>query len=489
MLISVVKAMNPVRNNTGMRKDSTLSANEGKTVVVHGGLVVTPGGAVRADVVIRGETIAALTMDASQIDADERIDASGLVVLPGGVDAHTHFKDPDPNQIEGFETGSRAGLAGGVTTAIEMPQATPTSSTGEHIREKRSLIGERSHVDVALWGAVIGQPAEQIEEMIDEGIVALKAFMPASSPGFPRADDVVLLDTFRMIAGRDDLLFGVHCENDDMLTKNIARLQAEGRKDPLAHAESRPPLVEVEAVHRALFFAELTGARFYVCHLAAADGFKLVKEARQRGVRVQAETCPQYLVLDHSDLEKHGPFARCAPAFREREEVERIWEYVADGTCDVISSDHCGYTIESKQAGLDDIWKAPLGCSGIQTMFPSVLDEMVNRRGLTLERFAELSSTNPAKVFGLYPRKGAIQVGSDADLVLYDLNRPWTVRGEDMLHRNKWTPFEGKTIGASVVRTLLRGRTVFDRNAGNPIVGQPGDGKFLARGYGKGADA
>jgi allantoinase len=467
------------------KKGTEMAENSRRTVVVHGGTVVTPGGPVQADIVIRGQLIAALMTDASDVDADERIDASGMIVVPGGVDAHTHFKEPDPNMVEGFETGSKGGLAGGVTTAIEMPQATPAASTGAHIRAKRDLIAKNSHIDVALWGGVIGQPESDIQDMIDVGIVALKAFMPASSPGFPRANDVVLLDTFRMLADRDDIPFGIHCENDDMLTANIARLQAAGRKDPLAHAESRPPLVEVEAVHRALFFAELTGARIYICHLAAADGFQLVKEARKRGVRVEAETCPQYLALDHSDLEKHGPFARCAPAFRDRAEVERIWEYIYDGTCDVISSDHCGYTVESKQAGLDDIWKAPLGCSGIQTMYPAVFDEMINKRGQTLQRFAELTSTNPAKVFGLYPQKGAIQVGSDADLVLYDPQRSWEVRGTDMLHRNKWTPFDGKTVGASVMRTILRGKTVFNVGADGLVTGSPGDGKFLPRGYGK----
>ncbi|CAN5176862.1 amidohydrolase family protein [soil metagenome] len=467
-----------------------MAQDSNRITIVHGGTVVTTDGPVRADIVIRGERIAALMVDSDGVQADERIDATGLFVVPGGIDAHTHFKEPDPNLVEGFEMGSKGGIAGGITTAIEMPQASPAATTGQHIRDKRNLIPRASHIDVALWGGVVGQPQEQIEEMIDEGIVALKAFMPASSPGFPRANDVVLHDTFKLIAGRDDLPFGIHCENDDMLTAGIERLQAAGRKDPLAHAESRPPMVEVEAVHRALFFAELTGARIYICHLAAADGFKLVKEARQRGVKVEAETCPQYLVLDHSDLEKHGPFARCAPAFRSRDEVERIWEYIYDGTVDVVSSDHCGYTMESKEAGLDDIWKAPLGCSGIQTMFPALFDEMINKRGQTLERFVELSATNPARVFGMFPQKGVIQVGSDADLAFYDPQRSWDVRGKDMLHRNKWTPYEGKTVGASVVRTILRGKTVFDSGQSNPVVGAPGDGKFLPRGYGRdGANA
>lgn len=456
-----------------------------KTTVISGGTIVTSDGPVRADLVIRGETIAAIISDASDMQADERIDASGLIVVPGGVDAHTHFREPDPDMVEGFETGSRGAIAGGITSAVEMPQAHPTSSNGEQIRTKKQVLEQTSYIDIALWGGVVGQSEAQLEEMIQEGIVALKAFMPNSSPAFPAADDQILLDTFTFLADKHpDIPFGLHCENDAMLQAGMARLQAAGRKDPLAHAESRPPLVETEAVHRALFFAELTGARFYVCHCASAGALELVKQAKGRGMKVEVETCPQYLSLDTTDLEKQGPFARCAPAFRERDEVERIWEYIADGTIDVVSSDHCGYTVESKLAGMDDIWKAPLGCSGIQTMYPSLFDEMVNRRNLGLTRFAELSATNPARTFSLYPKKGVIQVGSDADLAFYDPGKAWVVRGEDMLHRNKWTPYQGKTIGASVVRTMVRGETMFDASQEQPVVGQPGFGTFLPRGYG-----
>ncbi len=456
-----------------------------KVTVIHGGTVVTSDGPVRADLVIRGETIAAITEDAGDIQGAERIDAGGQIVVPGGVDVHTHFREPDPRNVEGFETGSMAALAGGVTSAVEMPQAAPTSSTGAHIREKAALVEKNALIDIALWGGIVGQPPEQIQEMIDAGVVALKAFMPASSPGFPAANDQVLLDTFRFLADAgSDIRFGIHCENDTLMEQGIARMQAAGRKDALAHHDSRPPLVETEAVHRALFFAELTGAWLYVCHCASADALALIKAAKARGANVEVETCPQYLALDHDDLVKHGPFARCAPAIRDRAEVERIWEYVADETVDVISSDHCGYTVEEKQAGLDDIWKAPLGLSGVQTMYPAVFDEMINKRGMSLEHFAALSATNPAKVFSLYPRKGVIRVGSDADLAFYDPNRAWDVHGSDMLHRNKWTPFEGRTIGASVVKTMVRGRVAFDASQAEPVLTKAGDGKFLSRGYG-----
>ncbi|MBX6343073.1 MAG: amidohydrolase family protein, partial [Thermomicrobiaceae bacterium] len=359
------------------------------------------------------ERIAAITLDASGVEADERVDARGKVVVPGGIDAHTHFREPNAVQVEGFHTGSLGAIAGGVTSVVEMPQATPTSSEGAHIEEKARIASTQSIVDFALWGAAINQPLEQIDEMLDAGVVGIKSFMAGSSPGFPKATDATLLAVFERLAGTG-VPYGIHCESDDLLQAGIARLRAQGRGDPLAHAESRPPIVEVEAIHRALFFAEWTGGYLYVCHSSTAGGLELIKQARARGVRVSVETCPQYLALDEEDLVRLGPFGRCAPAIRKREEVEALWRYVADGTMDVISSDHCGYTVESKEAGRDDIWQAPLGLSGVQTLFPTMFDEIVHRRGLGIPAFVRLSAANPARIFSLYPRKGALRVGADA---------------------------------------------------------------------------
>lgn len=447
-----------------------------------GGTVVTTDGPISADIVIRGGRIAGITTEAPEREDAEVIDASGLFVLPGGVDVHTHFRVPDPRMVEGFDTGSQAALAGGVTTAIEMPQAAPTATTGEVVREKKKLVEEQSRIDIALWGGSIGQSIEDIEDMVNEGVVAIKAFMPASSPSFPNIDDATMHEVFDFLSGTG-IPFGIHCESDSLLQAGIARLQAAGRTDPLAHAESRPALVETEAIHRALFFAEVTGGRLYVCHCATPEGLELIRDARARGVWVDVETCPQYLLLDLSDLQAQGPWGRCAPAIRSREEVEEIWDGVIDGTIDVISSDHAPYTVEEKKPGEENIWDAPLGCNMVQTMYPSVLDEMIHRRDLSISQFVELSATGPARIFGLYPRKGAIQVGSDADLAFYDLDRSWTVRGSEMLHRNKWTPFEGKTIGVTAVKTMVRGEVRFDVESG--IVGDAGSGKFLARGYGQ----
>ncbi len=446
-----------------------------------GGTVVTSDGPVRADIIVRGDRIAAIMAEAPERDDAKVIDASGLHILPGGVDVHTHFRVPDPRMVEGFDTGSQAALAGGVTTAVEMPQAAPTATTGEVVREKKLLVEQQSRIDIALWGGVVGQPLDDLQDMVDEGVVAMKAFMPASSPAFPHINDATMHEVFEFLSDTD-IPFGLHCESDSLLQAGIARLQAAGRTDALAHAESRPALVETEAIHRALFFAEITGGHLYVCHCATPEGLELIRDARARGVWVDVETCPQYLLLDLSDLQAQGPWGRCAPAIRSRDEVEQIWEGVVDGTIDVISSDHAPYTAEEKKPGEENIWDAPLGCNMVQTMYPSVLDEMLNRRDLSISQFAELSATAPARIFGLYPRKGAIQVGSDADLALYDLDRSWTVRGAEMLHRNKWTPFEGKSIGVAAVKTLVRGEVRFDIDAG--IIGETGSGKFLARGYG-----
>lgn len=447
-----------------------------------GGTVVTTDGPVLADLVISNGRIAAITAQVGEREDVETIDATGLIIVPGGVDVHTHFRVPDPRMVEGFDTGSQAALAGGVTTAIEMPQAVPAATTGEVVREKKRLVEEQSRIDIALWGGVIGQPIQDLQDMIDEGVVALKAFMPASSPSFPNINDATMHEVFEFLSGTD-IPFGLHCESDSLLQAGIARLQAAGRTDPLAHAESRPALVETEAIHRALFFAEVTGGRLYVCHCATPEGLELIQDARARGVWVDVETCPQYLLLDLSDLEAQGPWGRCAPAIRSRDEVEQIWDFVIDGTIDVISSDHAPYTAEEKLPGEENIWDSPLGCNMVQTMYPSVLDEMLNRRGLSLNHFVELSATGPARTFGLYPRKGAIQVGADADLAFYDLDRTWTVRGSEMLHRNKWTPFEGKTIGVTAVKTLVGGEVRFDIEGG--VSGDAGTGRFLPRGYGE----
>jgi allantoinase len=458
-------------------------------VIIENGTVVGEGGVFSADVVIADERIAALTLDASDWSAAERIDATGLWLIPGGIDVHTHFEEPDPLLLEGFGSGGVAAAAGGLTSVVEMPQAHPTTTTLELLRQKQQLVELNAVVDMALWGGVIGPPRQTVRDldgMAADGAAAFKSFMASSSPLFPAVDHAQLLWAMRE-AARLDLPYGLHAEDHQLLTDGLDRMLAAGRKDPLAHAESRPPLVETVAVSTALLLAAETGCHVHICHVASAGALALIREAKERGVRVTAETCPQYLMLDTGDLVRLAGFARCAPALRERDEVDAIWGYVLDGTIDLICSDHCPYTVESKQAGNDDIFEAPLGLSGVQTLLPAFFSEAVVKRGLPVERFVALIAANPARIFGLYPRKGTLAIGADADVVLLDPTAKWTVTVVDALHKQKWTPYEGKEITGRVVRTIRRGETIFDdkRQGNDRVTARPGSGRYLRRGYGE----
>jgi allantoinase len=457
----------------------------GRLVAVTGGTLVTGEGQVRADLLLDDGRIAAWMADAGEAEADERIDASGLWVIPGGIDVHTHFEEPDPDLLEGFTTGSMAAAAGGISTVVEMPQAHPTTTSARLLREKAAIVETNAIVDVALWGGVTfagGQTEADLEAMSAAGAAAFKSFMASSSPFFPAVDAAGLLRGMRVSAATG-IPYGLHAEDDALLRHGIERMRGQGRGDPLAHAESRPPIVEKVAVAVALTLAEETGAPLHLCHVASAGALRLIADAKRRGVRVTCETCPQYLVLDTGDLERLRGFARCAPALRPREEVEAIWPFVLDGTVDLICSDHCGFTVERKQQGSEDIFSAPLGLPGVQTLLPTTFTAAVVERGLAPERWVKLVSTRPAEIFGLAPRKGGLAVAADADLTLFDPDRRWTVTVDDHLHRQPWSPYEGMDLRGRVVRTIRRGETIYDdaRQGRDRVTARPGSGRFLAR--------
>lgn len=451
-----------------------------------GGQVVIPGAVVEATIIVEGARIAGLVEPGVEVASDAVIDATGLVILPGAIDAHTHFIQDDPevgitemDEAEGFTPGGRAAAAGGVTTVVEMPQAVPPTLDGHSFRRRRELAGKEAIVDFALWGGVCaGQEARALDEQIAEGAVAFKAFMCDSDPSFPGVNDAQLLSTLEHLKG-SPYLFGLHAESDALLQAGLEKMEASGRTDPLAHHDSRPAIVEVEAVNRAIFFAEATGGWVHIVHLSTPAAAELVKQAKARGVRVTAETCPQYLALDHDDLQRLKGFARCAPAIRDRDQVERLWPYLFDGTLDCITSDHCGFSIESKQRGEESIWMAPNGLSGIQTLLPVVISEG-RARGLSWPQIAELMATAPARLWHLAPRKGAIQVGSDADFAFVDPAKTWTVNNEELLHLQRWTPFVDRELTGRVVRTMLRGVTIYDDNDPQRVLVEPGFGQFLA---------
>lgn len=454
---------------------------DNRTLIIRGGTLVTETALVRADLRVRGERIVGIEADSGAHAADRVIDATGLLVLPGGVDAHVHARDPDEPLIEGFHTATMAAAAGGITTIIEMPQAEPLAADGDSFCVRREAAERNSIIDVAMYGAVVGGKTtpDDLIAMRAAGAIAFKAFMVGGSAGMLPVSDSDILHTLEALRGTG-MIFTVHAENADLVADGIRRMREAGQVDPLAHARSRPAPYEAEAVQRAIFLAEVTGGRLHIAHVSCQLALEFIQAAKARGVHVTAETCPQYLAMDVSDLARKGGFARCAPPLRTRGDVEAMWRGLADGSLDFVCSDHCGYTIASKEEGWTNIFDAPQGLSVIQHMLPVVYDAAINVRGWSWPDIVRRTATAPARLFGLAPRKGALTIGADADIVLYDPNAEAIVTREGLLTRQKWSAFEGKTYRGRVVRTLVRGRDVY---VGDEIVVDAGNGRFLTPEY------
>jgi allantoinase len=370
--------------------------------------------------------------------ARQEIDARGLLVLPGGVDAHVHFNEPGRASWEGWATGTAALAAGGVTACIEMPlNASPPTVDGAAFDLKVAAASGAAVVDFALWGGLVPGDVSRLDELAERGVVGFKAFMCDSGiPDFPAADDDVLGAGMARAASLG-LPVAVHAERPAALRAPVDGSWREW-------AASRPVEAELAAIERAIQLAEETGCSLHVVHVSCAEGVALVASARERGADVTCETCPHYLVLRDADMETLGTLAKCAPPLRP--DVEPLWEAIGD--VDLIASDHSPCPPDMKAGGFDEAWG---GIAGAQSMLPLVLGEGMARE----VDLAPLVTRAPARRFGL-PGKGSLEPGSDADIVLIELGGPFGL-GE-LRDRHAANPFAGRPMGARVVRTLLRGR-------------------------------
>jgi allantoinase len=411
--------------------------------------------------------------------AEHEIDAHGKIVLPGLVDGHVHLNDPGHAEREGYLHGTRAAAAGGITTLIDMPlSCTPTTVSLAALTLKRTVAATAAIVDYGHWGGLVTDNVAALPALYQAGVLGFKVFMADTGvTDFPRATDGVLLAGLDQ-AARMGALVLVHAENEEIAQYYTARLRAAGRRDPPAWAEGRPPIVEEEGIRCALSLAAVTGARVHIVHVSTTRALDAIAEARSRGVRVSCETCPQYLTLCDGDLARLGAEAKCGPPLRSRATVEGLWARVLAGDVECIASDHSPSVTGDKTDHAEDIWEAWGGIPGVQTMLPLLLSEGVHRRRMPLPLLARLTAGQPARQFGLAPRKGSLQPETDADLAIVDLEGTWQVQADDLYYRNRHSPYVGMRLRGVVETTVVRGVIVYDRGR---FPAPPGYGQLLRR--------
>lgn len=431
-------------------------------LVIRNGFVVLEDGVFRGSVGVRNEKIALLGQEEDGLwEAKKVIDAQGKYVFPGFIDPHVHMWDPGKAIRDDWFHATQAAAAGGITTVIEHPLSIPAVKDGPAFDLKLKTANEKACVDFALWGALVPGNLDQLEELYEKGAVAFKGFISYCNEDYPHIPDSSLYEALKLSKEKGYLL-AVHAENAEMAATGEEKMKAMGRRDPLAHMESRDEIVELEAINRVIFFTEQTGGHMHIVHMSIAKGGELIRKAKQRGVHITAETCPHFLAADCSLLEERAGFAKCTPPLRRRENTEKLWEYVEDGTIDMITSDHTDYLYEEKLAAKDDIWNCENGMTGVATLAPIVLDQCMNKRGFPAQKVAQLLSTNAAKRFGLFPRKGVIRPGADADFTLVDLKKEWVVDGKKLYYKQGWSPYDGWKIKGAIDKTIIRGTVVFE---------------------------
>jgi len=425
-------------------------------LLIRSATVLTPEGDRRLDIGVGDGEIAALAPQLGG-SAREELDASGMHVLPGGIDAHVHCDEPGRTEWEGFATATAALAAGGMTAFADMPlNSTPATTDVEAFERKALAAASSSRLDFALWGGLVPGNLDELEGMHERGAIGFKAFMSETGMAdFRPADDATLLEGMRRAAALDALV-AVHAENDALVSAGRARAERAGRRDARSYLDSRPPVVEIEAIARAITFAAEAGCRLHIVHVSTAEGVALVQRARADGVDVSWETATHFLALTAEDVIHLGTVAKCAPVMRDEANMHRLWALVGTDERAIVASDHSPCPPELKQT--DDFFAAWGGINGCQSTL-NVLLEGVGSGRLDLAAACAAVSANVAARLRL-PRKGTIAVGQDADLAVVDLDRTWMLSADELRYRHPMSALAGRPMRGAVRRVLSRGRTV-----------------------------
>lgn len=455
------------------------------SLLIKNGRIVTATDDYFADIYVVGETIAQIGVDLA-VEADKTIDASGKLVFPGGIDAHTHFDLPfgGTSSNDDFRTGTIAAAHGGTTTCIDFAVQTKGESTIKGLDTWHKKADGVATIDYAFHMIVTDMPVERLPEMeklAEEGVTSYKLFM--AYPGVLYVDDGTLYRAFRQ-AGDNGTRICMHAENGIVIDEIVREAIADGKMAPKYHALTRPTRMEAEGVHRSIAIAEVANVPLYIVHLSSADALEEVKRARARGVDVIAETCPQYLVLDETAYFAEGFEGAkyvMTPALREKWNQDVLWKGLEFGHVANVATDHCPFCMKGqKDLGIDDFRKIPNGAPGVENRMSLMYHHGVVEGRLTLNRFVELTSTAAAKTFGLFPKKGTIAVGSDADIVVFDPERKETVSVKNPFthHMNvDYSTYEGFELQGWSEIVISRGRVICEN--GNLVT--EGGGQFIKR--------
>lgn len=446
-------------------------------LLIKNGIVVSSDNSQKANIYVLNEKVVAITEPSIGTgEAVKVIDAQGLYVLPGLVDAHVHMMDPGHPEREDFISGTSAAAIGGVTTVIEHHRTVPPVYSAKVLKEKIAYLNNRSVVDFCLMGGGTPDNVANIEGMWQRGVVGFKMFT-CSLHQQPAMNACNLLEMFREVK-RIGATVLIHCEDDSLTTLGETLLKENKRFDYLSHYEWRSVLAEEVAVEMVIKIVKETGAKVVIAHVSSPHLLEKIQQACNEGFPIYAESCPHYLNLTTEDLAVKGPWVKFAPSVRKPEVVAAMWDKLNQGYISYLSSDHCPFPKEVKAVGETNIWDAPNGIPGVETGLRVMLTA-VNQGKTSLNKVVEVMCENPAKVYGIYPRKGTIAVGADADLVLVDLLKEDVLSNEKIVSKCGWTPFDGWKVQGVPRHVFLRGQALVEDGI---LKGKAGMGRFIARG-------
>lgn len=431
-------------------------------LIIKNGKIVTVDSVIEGDIAIKDGKIEEISTDKPlEGTSDKVIDAQGLHVLPGLIDTHVHFNEPGRTEWEGIATGSRSLAAGGVTTFFDMPlNSTPPTINKVNLDLKKACGDEKSVVNPMYWGGLVPENIKDLKDLHENGVIGFKGFMsPSGIADFSNIDDESIFKGMKEIASFGGIL-AVHAESTVICGQLAEEKQSQGKTTARDFVESRPIISEIEAVRRVISYAEATGCKLHIVHASSRKVVEIITAAKERGVDITVETCPHYLSLTVKDLEEKGALAKCAPPLRDEEEVEGLWAAIANDEINVIGSDHSPAP-GSMKVITDNFFEGWGGISGAQSTLNIMLTEGYFKRDIPLEKIVALTSTNPAKIFGL-KNKGTIKKGYDADITIVNLDESFELQAEDLFYRHKHSPYIGKTFKGKVKTTLVNGEVVFD---------------------------